>query len=244
MYSVILCSVLALLVGFGCYFLGVWGWGWAIFFSVVFFVGFWILAARTFNVRLGPAMGAVRRQMEAGQWDLAMQSMQDMLPMGKWIPMLRGTLLAQMGLLAYQSGKKDKALALLEGASVRASDARLLLACIHFKNGDHKRAFEILQLATAVNKKHALMHNTYAWMLHKVERSDEAQAVLAKFLKRDANNAPAKDNMLRLQNRTRMSMQAFEMQWYALGLEQPPQSMGQMRRAPKGFREPPKQRGR
>jgi tetratricopeptide (TPR) repeat protein len=240
-YSVILCSALALFLGFGGFFLDWWGWGWAIFFSLIFFVVGWILFARRFASRLQPAMSAVQRQMQAGQWDLAMQSLEDMLPMGRWIPLLRGQLLAQMGLLAYHSGKKDKAMELLEGASVRAVDARLLLACIHFKNGDHKRAFEILQLAAAVNKKHALLHNTYAWMLHKLERSDEAQALLAKFLKRDANNAPTKDNMLRLQNRTRMSMQAFEMQWYALGLEQPPQSMGQVRRAPKGFREPPKQ---
>jgi tetratricopeptide (TPR) repeat protein len=234
---------LAVLLGFAGFLLDWWGWGWAIFFSLIFFVVSWILVQRRFGSRLQPAWAAVQRQMQARQWDLAMQSLQDMLPIGKWMPLLRGQLLAVMGQLAYQSGKKDRAMELLEGASVRAADARLLLACIHFKNGDHKRAFEILQLAAAVNKKHALLHNTYAWMLHKVERSDEAQALLAKFLKRDANNAPTKDNMLRLQNRTRMSMQAFDMQWYALGLEQPPQSMGQVRRAPKGFREPPKQRG-
>jgi hypothetical protein len=60
------------------------------------------------------------------------------------------------------------------------------------------------------------------------------------FLKKDPNDGPTRDNMLRLQNKTRMNMQAFDMHWYALGLEQPPQAMGQVRRAPKGFREPPK----
>jgi Tfp pilus assembly protein PilF len=66
---------------------------------------------------------------------------------------------------------------LLEGASARAADARLLLACILYKNGgDQKRALQMLQLAAAVNKKHALLHNTWAWMLHKAERADEAQA--------------------------------------------------------------------
>ena len=154
-----------------------------------------------------------------------------------------GQVLAQMGFLAHQTGDEDRALALLEGASVRAPDARLLLACIVWKRGDQKRALEILQFAAAVNKKHALLHNTYAWMLHKIERADDAQAVLANFLKKDATSAPTKDNLLRLQNRTRMTMQGFDMQWYALGLERPPQAMGQMRRAPKGFREPPKRRG-
>jgi tetratricopeptide (TPR) repeat protein len=242
-YSILLCSAVALLLGFGGFFLSFWGWGWAIVFSLVLFVVAWVLLARRLGARLQPAMSRVQKQMEAGMWDAAMQSLADMLPMGRWIPLLRGQLLAQMGLLAHHSNKKEKAMALLEQASVRAPDAQLLLACIHYKNNDRARAFQILQLATAVNKKHALLHNTYAWMLHKDERSDEAQKVLANFLKRDANNAPSKDNLLRLQNRTRMTMQPFDMQWYMLGLEQPPQAMGQMRRAPKGFREPPKRRG-
>ena len=186
----------------------------------------------------------VQKQIEAGLWGPAMQSLEEMLPMSRWIPMMRGQLLAQMGMLAYQGGDSDKAMALLEGASLRAGDARLLLACIHYRKGDQKRAMEILRLATTVNKKHALMHNTFAWMLNKAERADEAQALLAALLKRDPSNAPTKDNLLRLQNRTRLSMQAFDAHWYALGLEQPPQQMGQMRRAPKGFREPPKRRGR
>ncbi len=243
MYSLLLCSGLALCLGFGGFFLDWWGLGWAIAFSLILFIAAWILLARRLGHRLQPAMSRVQKQMEAGLWDAAMQSLADLLPLGRWIPLLRGQVLAQMGMLAYHSGKKDKAVTLLESASMRAPDARLLLACIHYKNDDKKRAFQILQLAAAVNKKHALLHNTYAWMLHKEERSDEAQALLANFLKRDATNAPTKDNLLRLQNRTRMTMQGFDMQWYTLGLEQPPQAMGQMRRAPKGFREPPKRRG-
>ena len=39
-----------------------------------------------------------------------------------------------------------------------------------------------------------------------------------------------------------MVMTAFGDHWYMLGLEAPPQAMGQMRRAPKGFREPPKRK--
>ena len=73
-------------------------------------------------------------------------------------------------------------------------------------------------------------------------KNDQHEAVRA-FLKKDANNGPTKDNMLRLQNKQRMNMSQFDMQWYALGLESPPSQMGmQMRRAPKGFREPPKKK--
>lgn len=243
MYSVLLSSVIALLLGFSGTFLDWWRWYWAVLFSVLAFVAVWIVVQRRFGVRLQPAMSQVQRQMAAQQWDAAMQTLESLLPYGKWVPLLRGQVLGQMGMLAWMSHQKEKALQLLEGASVRAPEARVLLACILYKNGDLARALSVLQFAGAVNKKHALLHNTWAWILHKSERSDEAQKVLAAFLKRDPTNEAAKDNMLRLQNRTRMTMQSFGMEWYAMQLEQPPQTMGQMRRAPKGFREPPKSRG-
>lgn len=243
MYSVLLSFGLALLLGFGGVFLDWWHWAWGILFAVVTLIVVWILIARRLSARLQPAMARVQKQIQAGHLDAAMQSFEELLPLSKWVPLLRGQLLAQMGMLAWHGNKRDKALELLEGASVRAPDARLMLACIYYKNGEIERALQGLQLAATVNKKHALLHNTYAWMLHKQERADDAQKVLAALHKRDAGNEPTKDNLLRLQNRTRMTMQGFGMQWYALGLEQPPQQMGQMRRAPKGFREPPKSRG-
>ncbi|MCA8951832.1 MAG: hypothetical protein KDE27_20145 [Planctomycetes bacterium] len=241
MYSVLVCAAFALLLGFGGTVLGWWAWGWAILFSIVLFLVSWILLARRFGMKLQPAMARVQKQMEAGMIEPAMDSLEAMLPMAKWVPMLRGQLLANMGVLAYHSGKKERAVELLGGASLRAADARLMLACIHYNDGRIDRALEVLQLTSKIAKKHALLHNTYAWMLHKQGRNDEAQAVLAAFHKRDDKNAPTKDNLLRLQNRQRMSMAAFDMQWFALGLERPPQSMGQVRRARKGFREPPKQ---
>ncbi|MBM4063233.1 MAG: tetratricopeptide repeat protein [Planctomycetes bacterium] len=243
MYSLLLCSAIALVLGFSGTLLDWWHWAWAILFSVLAFAVAWVLLTRWFAKRLQPPLARVQRLTQDGNLDGAMQGLESMLPICRWVPLLKGQLLAQMGMLANFQGDQPKAITLLGGASLRSPDARLVLGCIHYRQGDSKRAIEILRLAAAINKKHALLHNTYAWMLHKSERGDEAQAVLAAYLKRDPNNGPSKENLLRLQNRTRMTMQGFDMQWYALGLERPPQAMGQMRRAPKGFREPPKQRG-
>jgi tetratricopeptide (TPR) repeat protein len=242
-YSVLLASAIAFLLGFSGVFLGWWHWAWGILFTLIAFVAAWIVIARRLGARVHPVMARVQKQIEAGHLEGAMQSLADLLPLGRWVPMLRGQLLGNMGMLAWMANKKEKALELLEGSSLRATDARLLLGAILWRNGDTARAMQVLQVAGAVNKKHALLHNTVAWMLLKQERADEAQKVLAAFLKRSPNDAPTKDNMLRVQNRTRMAMQNFGMQWYSLQLEQPPQQMGQMRRAPKGFREPPKGRG-
>lgn len=243
MYSFFLCGAVALLLGFSGTFLDWWPWYWAIVFSVVLFVVCWVVVTRRISAQLQPAMSRFQQQAQAGHLDSAMQTLESMLPWGKWVPLLTGQLQAQMGMLAWYDHKKERALQLLEKSSLRAPDARLLLACILHNKGSTARALTVLQTASIVNKKHPLLHNTWAWILHRTERSDEAQKVLADFCKRMPADAPSKDNLLRLQNRTRMNMGAFDMQWYALGLENPPQSMGQMRRAPKGFREPPKGRG-
>lgn len=242
MYSVLVCAAFALALAFGGTLPGWYGWGWAILFAFILFLVSWILLARRLGARIQPVMARVQKQMEAGMFDPAMQSLETLLPLSKWIPMLRGQLLGNMGMLAYHTGKKERAIELLNGASLRAPDARLMLGCIHYKNEDIQKALAVMSLATKANKKHALLHNTYAWMLSKNGKGDEAQATLAAFLKKDANNSTTKENLLRLQNRQKMSMQGFDMQWYALGLERPPQAMGQMRRAPKGFREPPKRK--
>ena len=243
MYSIFLSLTLSLLLGFSGVFLDWWHWGWGIFFTLLLSVVIWVLIARRVGKQIQPAMEQVQRQMQQGHVKLAIQTLEDMLPLGKWVPMLHGQVIAQMGMLEFYQGDKERGVKLLEGASLRNADARLLLGCIRFKSGETDRAFSILNLASKVSKKHPLLHNTYAWMLQKAGKAEQAQAVLAAFLKKDANNGPTKDNMLRLQNKQRMNMSQFDMQWYALGLESPPSQMGmQMRRAPKGFREPPKKK--
>lgn len=242
MYSILLSLSLSLLLGFSGVFLDWWHWAWGIIFTIVFAIVIWILIARSIGKKLQPAMEQVQRQMQAQHLQLAYQSLEDMLPMCKWIPLLKGQLLAQMGMLALHLRQKDKGVQLLEGASLRNADARLMLACIRYRDGEVDRALQVLEITAKIDKKHPLLHNTYAWMLQKAKQEDKAQAVLAAFLKKNANNGPTKENLLRLQNNKRVNMAGFEMHWYSLGLEEPPMTMGQMRRAPKGFREPPKRK--
>jgi len=241
-YSILLSVSVSLLLSFSGVALGWYHWIWGIVFTAILFLVTMFLINRKIGAIVHPAMAQVQQHLQQGRHQLAMQAMEDLLPMGKWVPMLTGALHANMGMIAYQTGDKEKGVRLLEGSSLKNAEARLMLASIRYRSGETERAIQILELSGKLNKKHALLHNTHAWMLHKAGKNDEAQAVLAAFLKKDPNNGPSKDNMLRLQNRTRMNMQAFEMNWYALQLEQPPQSMGQARRAPKGFREPPKRR--
>jgi tetratricopeptide (TPR) repeat protein len=242
-YSIYLCAAIGLALGFSGTLPGWWGWGWAILFSFVVFFVAWILLARRLMGRLQPAFVRVQKQMEAGLVDAAMQSLQDMLPMSRWVPMLHSQLMANMGTIAYHTGKTEQAVELLGKASRRSGDAQLMLACIQYRNDEKARAFETLRVASLFSKKHSLLHNTYAWLLNKEGKQDEAMAVLVRLLKKDKNDVPAKENLLRLQNRQRLDMGAFGMAWFALGLERPPQSMGQVQQVRKGFRTPPKRKG-
>ena len=242
MNSILLCAAVGLLFGAGGWLLQLWAWGWAVVFGTAVFVVCWVLLARWLGKRLTPAMLQVRKQMEAGMGDAAMRTLRELLPMCKWVPLLRGQLLAQMGVLANHSGDQKQAIELLSRSSRRAADAQLLLACIHYKNGDPARAFQVLSLAAMVNKRHSLLHNSYAWLLHKEDRSGEAIALLAKFLQKEPGDEAGKDNLLRLQNKSRMSMKDFGISWYALGLERPPAEFGQLQTGRKGFRQPPKGR--
>ena len=127
MYSILLSLLLSLLLGFSGVFLGQWHWGWGILFTVILAVIIWVLVARRIGKQIQPAMDQVQRLMQQGQVKLAIQTLEDMLPLGKWVPMLHGQVIAQMGMLGFYQGNKERGVELLEGASLRNADAQLLL---------------------------------------------------------------------------------------------------------------------
>ena len=243
MYSVVICSAIGLLFGFGGCLAGLWPWGWAIFFTLVVFVAAWIVTARLVGKRLQPIMTRIQQQMQAGMVDAGMQGLRELLGKSHWMPMLRGQILAQMGMLAYQTGDHDEARKLLQQSSRRVADGQLVLAVMQYRAGDKALAFQTLQLSAAVNRKHSLLHNVWAWLLHQESRVDEAIAVLARYTKKQAIDETAKDNLLRLQNGQKLNMKSLGLIWYALGFERPPAEMGQLRQGRKGFRTPPMRRG-
>lgn len=243
MYSILIATAVAIVFAVGGMLVDFWSWGWAIFLAVPVFLVVWVPLARRFMKQIGPAMQRVQERLEARKPDAAMAALREMLPLAKWVPLLRGQLFANMGMIAYRAGDQKQAVELLSQSTPRAAEGQLVLACIQYRDGDKTRAFQTLKLATAVNKKHALLHNAYAWLLNKEGRVDEAIALLAKYLQKHRIDEIAKDNLLRLQNRSRMSMKDFGLQWYALGFEHPPAEMGQMAPVRKGFRTPPKRKG-
>lgn len=220
------------------------GWGLGIFLGLVAMVGVWIYLARRLRRQIEPGFKAVQRQAEAGMTPAAISSLEAMLPLGKWMPLITGQIYAQIGVFAYHMGDRTKAIESLEKSSKRASEGQMLLAAIHYKNGDADRAMNVLEKAIPFNKRNVLLYHFYAWILQKEGDVDGAIAVINRHLAKEAGDESSQKNILRLQNGNKLNMAQFGMPWFALGFERPPASMGQMQQARKGFRQPPKARGK
>ena len=95
-------------------------------FVLVFFL-LQVLIGRRLRKRIEPPMQQVRRQVEAGMLQPALDTLQSMLPLGPWVPLLRSQLYAQMGVLAHHLGKDELAIEYLGKATRRSADAMLLL---------------------------------------------------------------------------------------------------------------------
>ena len=146
MYSILLSLTLSLLLGFSGVFLDWWHWGWGIFFTLLLSVVIWVLIARRVGKQIQPAMEQVQRQMQQGHVKLAIQTLEDMLPLGKWVPMLHGQVIAQMGMLEYYQGDKERGVGLtgLREESIQKvgmqEQAAITLADIAHNNGSMQDA--------------------------------------------------------------------------------------------------------
>ena len=243
MYSIILCAVGSLIISLGGYFLGGWGWVWAIIITMVLFAVSWVFLNRRFSNLLHPKMELIRKLVEGQQLDQARLVLTETLAMAPWVPMLRGQIESQLGVLAIHSGDDKSAIEHLSNSSRRVAEGQLMLAALHYRRKEPDQAIQVLAAALPFHRKHSLLQNVYAYFLQKEGRVDEAIAQLNLLVKKLPEDDIGKDNLLRLKNGKRMDLKGFGNEWYALGLERPPTSMGMLRTARPGFREPPKKTG-
>jgi tetratricopeptide (TPR) repeat protein len=246
-YTVLVSILIGVVVGVVYTLLGLWKtWAMGIILGVLVAVASLAIISRMLAKRLEPRFLDAQKQIQAGANQLALKTLEELLPMARWQVMLKGQIYAQMGLLSYGMEKDEEALGYLKQAGHRVSDARLALAAIQFRRKEYDDAFETLDMTIKANKKQIMLYNVYAWMLNKKGERDKAVEQLQRCLKVEKDNESTKDNLIRLQNNRKMNMKRFGMQWYGLKLEKPPASMRQMPPGMnKGFRQKGKrQRGR
>ena len=139
MYSVLIAVTVGLVFGFGGWLISWWGLGWALFFTVPFAAVAWVIVVRRVGKRLQPMMTVIQKQMEAGHVEAALQSLRDTLKFSNWMPMLRGQIMAQIGVITYQTGDRKEAEKLLLQSSRRVAEGQLFLATLQHRAGEKER---------------------------------------------------------------------------------------------------------
>lgn len=209
-----------------------------VLFVVVSFVAF-IVISRVLARRVEPRFLAVQKQIQAGQTPLAIQQLEELMPMARWQVLLAGQIHAQIGLLAYASGDEKRAEEHLSKAGYRATEAKLAHAALEYRRGRKTQAFEALDVAIRANKRQIMPYHVYAWMLVKEGDRDAAIDKLVAAEKAEKSNESTQENLDRLRNGKKLNMKRFGMAWYGLQLEKPPaqyrQQQGMAGR--KGFRQ-------
>ena len=217
-----------------------WAFGFGILLGPVVAIASFAIGSRRTAKRIEPRFEQIQRQIQGGNTKLALNSLEEMLPLAKWQVLLKGQLHAQMGSLCFTIGENAKALEHLEQASPRLADGQLFLASLHYRKGEVAKAKQVLTKAIGYNKKQVILYNVFAWILNKQGDRDAAIEQLLKCLKVEKDNESTKDNLQRLQNGKKMNMKRFGMTWYGLQFEKLPASMRQGQQqlmGRKGFRQ-------
>ncbi|MCA9728373.1 MAG: hypothetical protein KC729_11865 [Candidatus Eisenbacteria bacterium] len=226
MLSIIVAAAFGLLVGMIWALSGLWG-GWIVGFILftLLFVGSIFLISRFIGKRVEPPFLQAQKQLQAGQTQLALKTLEGLLPLARWQILLRSQIESQIGTIYYGMGDEAKALEHLKHANPRIPEAFLLLGAMHYRAGRHDDSRKVMEAAIRLNRKNALLANAYAYFL--AEKGDRSAAIeqLQKYLKADDSDKPTADNLSRLQNGKKMSMKSFGLPWYSLKVEKLPGSM-------------------
>ncbi len=214
-------------------------WGFALAIAVVAGLGTMIFLSRRVMKILQPSFVQAQKQAQSRQFKMAIKTLESLLPMGRWQVMLAAQIHSQMGVFYHADKQEALALEHLRKGSVRSSDSQLILATILFRKDELSEAKAVLDTTVKFNKKQMLVYNAYAFMLQMKKDTEGAMAILQKGLKAVPKHEGTQDNLIRLQNRKKMNMKPFGMNWYTLQLEKPPLSMMQDQFSGRpGFRQP------
>lgn len=225
--------------------LGFWKtWQMGIVLTVIVGLVSFVLISRALAKRVEPRFMAIQKQIQAGQTQLAIRQLEEMMPLCRWQILLKGQIHAQIGMLAFASGDETRAAEHLGKSSLRASEARLTLAALEFRRGHKKEALEILEMAIRASKKQIMPYHVYAWMSAKEGDSEAAINKLLACQKIEPSNESTEENLQRLRNGKRLNMKRFGMAWFGLQLERPPAQLRQAQgmAGRKGFRQPKRRR--
>ena len=210
-----------------------------VLFVLVSFLAFVVIS------RIMARLVGVQRMIQSGQTALAIQTLEELMPLSRWQIMLKGQIHAQIGLLSYASGDEAKAEEHLPQSGYRATEAQMALAALSYRKGRKDQAYQALDTCIRAAKKQIMPYHVWAWMALKDGDKDKAMEKLLAAEKVESSNESTQENLDRLRNGKKLNMKRFGMAWFGLQLEKPPAqyraAAGQTAR--KGFRQRKQKRG-
>jgi len=226
LYTILIASGLGLLLALIWGLVGLWGGWWlGVVLGLLIFVAVFVIISRVIGKRLEPKLLQSQRQVQSGAGQAALQTLEALLPMGKWQPMLTGQIESQIGSIYFSMGKDEPALSHLSKASGRVAEAQLMMASILSRRKQPEAALKALGTAIKFNRKHMLLYNTAAYIALQGNDRDAAITHLQKGIQAERDHKATQENLNRIQNGKKLQMKSFGMNWYGLKFERPPNSL-------------------
>lgn len=201
------------------------GFGWAgaiVPGSIVVAAAYLLLARRTWK-RLEAIFEETQKELQAQRFERAIQALERGFVLAPWQFLVASQLHSQLGVLHYVLKAFDKAQPHLEKSFSRHWVARAMLGVQRWRQRDLPGMEKIFEAAVKSNKKEGLVWCTYAWLLDKEGRHDDAVQVLGRGTAANPSDEKLKTAFQALQNDKKLKLgKLYGEQWFQFHLEQPP----------------------
>jgi tetratricopeptide (TPR) repeat protein len=185
-------------------------------------VAYFVLARRTWK-KLEATFEAMQKEVQAQKFDKAILTLQGGFALAPWQFLVASQLHSNIGMLMYLRQDLDGALPHLEKSFSRHWIARGMLGVARYRKHDLGGARKVLDDAVKVNKKEGVLWSTYAWILEKDGRHDEAIALLSRAVAANGSDDKLKASLQALQNGKKLKLgKLYGEQWFQFMLERPP----------------------
>jgi tetratricopeptide (TPR) repeat protein len=211
------------------------GWVAAFFPGLIVTTAAYVYIAFRVRKRLELINAEVQKELMARHVEKAVAALQSGFHLGPWQFLAAAQLHASIGMLRYVTDDLDAAIPELEAGQPAGWLSKLLnrdwlsrgiLAAARYRKKDLAGAWSLLDEAVKVAPKEGLAWSTYAWLLEKEGRHDDAIAMLGKGVTASPNDAKLKESLQALQNGKKLKLwKLYGEQWYQFRLEPPRMDM-------------------
>jgi tetratricopeptide (TPR) repeat protein len=220
-------ALVALAISMGTSF----GWVAAFFPGLVVTSISYVFIAFRVRKRLETINATVQKELMARHVEKAVAALQTGFPLGPWQFLAAAQLHASIGMLRYVTDDLEAALPELEAGQPSGWLAKLvnrdwlsrgILAAARYRTKDLAGAWALLEEAVKVALKEGLAWSTYAWLLEKEGRHDDAIRTLGRGTAAAPSDEKLKESLQALQNGKKLKLwKLYGEQWYQFRLEPP-----------------------